>query len=152
MNKLHMKNILDIFRDKERKGMSTGPGIRVLLVNCSDSEMQSIRYEIEKGKGFKVVGMARDDHQARQMVKSLKPDLLIMDILDPRSGGIGFLKRLQHFHPIPVILISPVSKMTFRMAVSAFELGNIRIIDKDSLDIFRKNGKTSQGLQFFRTD
>ena len=149
MNKKHMKNILDVSGDKIEKMRSTGPGIRILLVDCSDAEMRFFRYEIEKIKGLKVVGMARDVHQARQMVKSLNPDLLIMDILDPRSGGIGFLKRLHHFHPLPVILISPMSKVPFQMVVSAFKLGAIRIIDKESPDVFRRNNSPFQGLPFF---
>jgi chemotaxis response regulator CheB len=149
MNKKHMKNFLEVSSNKHEMGITPGSGIRILLIDCSDAEIRSIRYEIEKGRGLKVVGMAKDVHQARKMVKSLKPDLLIMDILNPRSGGIGFLKRLQHFHPVPVVLISPVKRMTFRMAASAFELGVVRIIDKESLDIFRKNGNPSRGLPFF---
>ena len=150
MSNEHMGNkILGLSIDKTEKRKAPRPGIRILLINCSEAQMRSIRCEIERGKGFKVVGMARDVHQARQMVKSLNPDLLIMDILDPRSGGIGFLKRLQHFHPIPVILISPVSKMTFSMAVSAFEHGATQIIDKDTLDIFQGNSLSSEVSSLF---
>ncbi|MGA1865303.1 MAG: response regulator [bacterium] len=149
MNKEDMKKLLNLSSDKYGDGKDLRPGIRILLIDCSDAEIGSIRYEIEKGREFKVVGIAKDVHKAREMVKSLKPDLVIMDIMDPRSGGIGFLKRLQHFHPIPVMLISPVSRMPFRMVVSAFKLGATRIIDKESLDIFRKNGSPSKGLSFF---
>ena len=87
--------------------------IRVLLVNCSDAELRFLKQEIERDENIRVIGMARDSHEARNMVIALNPDLIIMDILDPQAGGIGFLKRLNHFYPRPVLPISPMRKMSF---------------------------------------
>ncbi|MGA1843349.1 MAG: response regulator [bacterium] len=109
---------------------------RVVLVNCSDAERESIRRIIERDAGISVIGMARNEHEARRMIRNLDPDLVIMDILDPESGGIGFLRRLHHFCPKPVILLSPMSKMTFSLVLSAFKVGAYEIIDKENLDLF----------------
>ena len=111
--------------------------IRVLLLNPSDAELRFMKQEIERDEGIKVIGMARNAHEARNMVKALNPDLIIMDILDPQSGGIGFLRRLNHFYPRPVLLVSPISKMSPQLALSAFEAGASDIIDKESLGLFR---------------
>lgn len=110
--------------------------IKVLLVNCSDAELRCLKEEIERDEQIRVIGMARNAHEARNMVIALDPDLIIMDILDPQSGGIGFLKRLNHFYPRPVLLISPMSKMPSELALSAFKSGATDIIDKDNMRLF----------------
>lgn len=112
--------------------------IRVVLVNCSDAERESIRRIIERDDGISVIGMARNEHEARNMIRNLDPDLVIMDILDPECGGIGFLRRLHHFCPKPVIVLSPMSKMSFSLVLSAFKVGAHEIIDKENLDLLDK--------------
>ena len=59
-----------------------------------------------------------------------------MDILDSKCGGIGFLKRLNHFYPIPVLLVSSISKVSSSLASSAFRSGVIDFFDKDTLNHF----------------
>jgi len=109
---------------------------RVVLVNCSDAECESIRKVIEGDDGISVIGMARNEHEARSMIRNLDPDIVIIDILDPECGGIGFLRRLHHFCPKPVIVLSPMSKMPFSLVLSAFKVGAHEIIDKENLDLF----------------
>lgn len=110
--------------------------IRILLLNCSDPELEFLKNVIEKDKNIKVIGMARNAHEARNMVKALDPDLIIMDILGPQSGGIEFLKRLNRFYPRPVLLVSPLTKIPFNLFLSIFDTGVIDIIDKDTLILF----------------
>ena len=66
------------------------PEIKVIILESSDAMLALLKSEIEKDKNIKVVGMARNAHEARNMVIALDPDLLIMDIMDPHSGGIEF--------------------------------------------------------------
>ena len=110
--------------------------IKVLLLNSSDAELEFLRDEIEKDKNIKVIAMAKNTHEARNMTKLHDPDIILMDILDPQSGGIEFLKRINQFYPRPVLLISSVSKMPFHLALSAFKVGAIDIVDKDALFLF----------------
>lgn len=109
------------------------PRIRVLLLESSDAMLELLKSEIEKDKNIQVVGMARNAHEARNMVIALDPDLLIMDIMDHHSGGIEFLKRLNRFSPRPVILFTHLSKIPSNLAISAFKEGAIDLIDKDTL-------------------
>jgi len=112
---------------------SCEPKIRVLVLESSDALLELIKNEIEKDKNIKVVGMARNPHEARNMVMALDPDLLIMDILDPHSGGLEFLERLNRFSPRPVLLLTSLSKMPSQLALSAFKAGATDFIDKDTL-------------------
>ncbi|MGA1839994.1 MAG: response regulator [bacterium] len=109
------------------------PEIKVIILESSDAMLALLKSEIEKDKNIKVVGMARNAHEARKMVIALDPDLLIMDIMDPHSGGIEFLKRLNKFSPRPVILFTQLSKIPSHLALSAFKEGATDLIDKDTL-------------------
>jgi len=107
--------------------------IKVLLLESSDAMLELLKNEIERDQKIKVVGMARNAHEARNMVIALDPDLLIMDIMDPHSGGIEFLKRLNRYSPRPVILFTQLSKIPSHLAISAFKEGAIDLVDKDTL-------------------
>lgn len=111
--------------------------IKVLLLDSSVNMLEFLKNEIEEDQDIKVIGMARDEHEARNLTIGLEPDLLIMDILSPCSGGIKFLKRLNRFCPRPVIILSPLRKMNFRLIMSVFEEGVTSVIDKDTL-IFKE--------------
>jgi len=126
------------------------PRIRILLVNRSDAELASLRQEIEKDRDIEVIGMARNSHEARGMVRSLDPDLLIMDILDSQAGGIGFLRRLRRFSPRPVLLVSPFRKLPLKLAFAAFQYGAADIIDKDTLGLFNPKHSSSDGRLFMK--
>ncbi|MBN2372575.1 response regulator [bacterium] len=107
--------------------------IRVVLLDWSDVALKLLKNEIEKDERIRVIGMARNAHEARNMVVALDPDLLIIDILSPCSGGIEFIKRLNRFNPKPVLLLTPLSKLPSGLAISAFEAGIAGLIDKDAL-------------------
>lgn len=121
------------------------PKIKVLLLDCSDASLGLLKNEIEKDERIKVIGMARNAHEARNMVVALDPDLLIMDILGPHSGGIEFIKRLNRFYPKPVLLLTPLRKMPSDLAISAFEAGVADLIDKDTIGLF-DGISTSEGF------
>lgn len=113
--------------------------IRVLLLDWSDASLKFLKNKIERDKNIEVIGMARNGHEARNMIIALDPDLLIMDILSPNSGGIEFLKRLNRFCPKPVLLLSHLSKMPSQLVMSAFEAGVTDLIDKDAFSQFDRS-------------
>jgi len=59
------------------------------------------------------VGVAADVFQANDLIESLQPDVLTLDIEMPRMNGIEFLKRLMDQCPLPVIVVSSVSQRAF---------------------------------------
>jgi len=104
--------------------------------SVSDPELEFLKDKIEKDNNIKLIAMAKNPDEARNMTRLYDPDIIIMDILDPQSGGIGFLKRINQFYLRPVLLISSVTKMPFHFALSAFKLGATDIVDKDALFLF----------------
>ena len=79
---------------------------------------------------LEVVGTAPDPYVARDKILALRPDVLTLDIEMPRMDGLTFLKKLMHFHPMPVVVISSLTQPSCRIAVEALELGAVEVLAK----------------------
>jgi two-component system, chemotaxis family, protein-glutamate methylesterase/glutaminase len=107
------------------------PGrIRVLIVDDSAIVRKILSDALAGEADLEVVGTAPDPYVARDKILSLQPDVLTLDIEMPRMDGITFLKKLMHFHPLPVILISSLAQPTCRLAVEALEFGAVEVLAK----------------------
>jgi two-component system chemotaxis response regulator CheB len=67
---------------------------------------------------------------ARDKILALNPDVLTLDIEMPRMDGVTFLKKLMHYHPMPVIVISSLGAASSRAALEAMEAGAIDVLAK----------------------
>ena len=80
--------------------------IKVLIVDDS-ALMRALLTEIIGGApDIEVVGTAPDPLVAREMIKSLNPDVLTLDVEMPKMDGLEFLSRLMKLRPMPVVMIS----------------------------------------------
>jgi two-component system response regulator NreC len=68
--------------------------IRVIVADDHNLVRQGIRALLEKDNNIKVVGEARDGVEALELVKYLKPDILVVDINMPKIDGIEVIKRI----------------------------------------------------------
>ncbi|MGE5582303.1 MAG: response regulator [Bacillota bacterium] len=68
--------------------------IRVVLADDHHLIRQGIRAILEKTGDIEVIGEAKDGLEAVVLAESLKPDLIIMDIIMPRFNGIQALKKI----------------------------------------------------------
>lgn len=99
--------------------------IKVLIIDDS-ALMRALLTEIIGGApDLEVVGAAPDPIAAREMVKSLNPDVLTLDIEMPRMNGLEFLDRLMRLRPTPVIMISSFTAAGSEATLKALELGAV---------------------------
>jgi two-component system chemotaxis response regulator CheB len=87
--------------------------IKVLVIDDSLIFREGIRRILNEDPALEVVGTAADVFMACQMIETLQPDVLTLDIEMPRMNGIEFLKRLMAQHPLPVIIVSSLSQGAF---------------------------------------
>jgi CheY-like chemotaxis protein len=84
--------------------------IKVLIVDDS-ALMRSVLSEvINSAPDLEVVGTAPDPIAAREMIKTLNPDVLTLDIEMPKMDGLDFLARLMRLRPMPVVMISSLTR------------------------------------------
>jgi DNA-binding NarL/FixJ family response regulator len=81
--------------------------IRVLLVDDHAILREGIRYLLSASGDVEVIGEAQDGVEALEMVDSLMPDAVLMDIAMPRMNGIEATTELKKRHPnLPVLILS----------------------------------------------
>lgn len=108
--------------------------IRVLVIDDS-ALMRALLTEIIDGApDLEVVGAAPDPIAAREMIKALNPDVLTLDIEMPRMNGLEFLDRLMRLRPMPVIMISVLTRAGSEAALRALELGAVDFVAKPTAE------------------
>lgn len=106
--------------------------IRVLVVDDSAVVRKVFKEAISREKDMEVVGTAPDPYVARDKIVKLKPDVITLDIEMPRMDGITFLKKLMKHYPMPVIIVSSLTRNSGKLAMEALSLGALEVISKPS--------------------
>lgn len=104
--------------------------IKVLIVDDSALVREVLSRMLSSDKDLEVVGTAPDPFIARDKIVELSPDVITLDIEMPRMDGITFLKKLMEFHPLPVIIVSSLTKKGGEMAMEAMEAGAVDVMAK----------------------
>lgn len=79
--------------------------IRVVLVDDQMLVRQGIRGLLELLPDIEVIGEASDGQEALEIVPTLDPDVLLLDIRMPRLDGIGVLEALGKGGRLPATLV-----------------------------------------------
>ena len=65
---------------------------RVLLANGSEEFCGKLGVALKQTNRYSVVGSACDGVRAISLLKELKPDLLVVDLMLPQADGLSVLK------------------------------------------------------------
>ncbi len=88
---------------------------------------------VETRPEFLVVGTARDGAEALQKIRSLRPDIVTLDIEMPGMDGLAALSRIMSEMPRPVVMLSAAgSDLDNSLTIRALELGAIDFVRKPS--------------------
>ncbi len=104
--------------------------IKVLVVDDSAIVRSILSNELARDPAIEVAGTAPDPYVARDKIVQLKPDVILLDIEMPRMDGLTFLRKLMHFHPMPVIIVSSLTQKGGQMAIEAIEAGAVEVMCK----------------------
>jgi two-component system chemotaxis response regulator CheB len=103
---------------------------RVLIVDDSAVVRQIFSQELAKDPEVEVVGTAPDPFVARDLIVQRKPDVLTLDIEMPRMDGITFLRKIMHYHPMPVVVVSSLTPAGGELALEALAAGAVDVMCK----------------------
>lgn len=107
--------------------------IRVLVVDDSAVVRKVFTEQLSREKDIQVIGTAPDPYVARDKIVRLKPDVVTLDIEMPRMDGITFLKKLMHYYPLPVIIVSSLTNKGSKLALEALTIGALEVLSKPTL-------------------
>lgn len=104
--------------------------IKVMVVDDSAIVRKILSDTIAMESDMEVVATAPDPYVARDKILALKPDVITLDIEMPRMDGLTFLKKLMKFHPMPVIIISSLTKASCEISLEALASGAVEVMEK----------------------
>ncbi len=113
--------------------------VRVLIVDDSALVREILSRGLSMDPEIEVVGTAGDPYKARDLIVELRPDVLTLDVEMPRMDGLEFLRKLMLHFPLPVVMVSALTKRSSQITLDALSSGAIDFVTKPASGI-------SQGL------
>ena len=101
------------------------PKKRVIVVDDSALIRKLLSQIINSQPDMEVVGVAPDPLVARELIRSLNPDVITLDIEMPKMDGLDFLDRLMRLRPMPVVMVSTLTARGSDATLRALELGAV---------------------------
>jgi len=108
---------------------------RVVVVDDSALVRGLLAEIINRQPDMTCVGAAADPLLAREMIRSLNPDVITLDIEMPRMDGIDFLSRLMRLRPMPVVMVSTLTERGADVTLRALELGAVDFVAKPKIGV-----------------
>lgn len=106
--------------------------IRVMVVDDHHIVREGLRALIETEAGLELVGEAKDGYEAVVKTRSLKPDVILMDLVMPRMDGLEAISQIKRENEKAQILVL-TSYSEDSKVFSAIKMGAMGYLLKDSL-------------------
>ncbi len=108
---------------------------KVMIVDDSALVRQVITQAISRDPSIEVVATAQDPIFALEKLKTLWPDVIVLDIEMPRMDGLTFLKKIMAERPTPIIICSSLAESGAQVTMEALAAGAVSIITKPKIDL-----------------
>ena len=105
--------------------------ITVLIVDDSAFMRKSLTIMLQSDPGITVVGTARNGQEGFDLAKSLRPDIITLDVEMPVMDGLTALKKIMTECPTSVIMVSSITTEGAQATLKALELGAVDFIPKE---------------------
>ena len=77
---------------------------RIIIADNSEIFCSQLAQSLKKYDVVEIIGVVHDGEQTARMVKQLKPDMLVLDLLLPKLDGIGVLKEIYNMEKRPIVI------------------------------------------------
>ncbi|HZH02967.1 MAG TPA: chemotaxis protein CheB, partial [Myxococcaceae bacterium] len=113
--------------------MSPSPAIRVLVADDSATVREVLVSVMEKDVRFDVVGHAHTGLEAVRLARSLKPDVITMDVQMPEMDGLAATERIMAEAPCRILMVCAVSEShEVDLSIRAIAAGALEVVAKPS--------------------
>jgi two-component system chemotaxis response regulator CheB len=108
--------------------------IKVLVVDDSAFMRKIISDIINSDPELTVIGTAANGIECLAKITQLNPDLVTLDIEMPVMDGLTTLRKIMKVSPLPVLMVSSLTKKGAEQTINALNWGAVDFITKPSPD------------------
>ncbi len=123
--------------------MNTNEKIRVLAIDDSILVRQSLRELFAREPDIRLYATCVDTTEARRTMRSIWPDVLLVDLALPGESGLEFIRWVMQERPTPIVVCSVLAQHDAPQAVAAMEAGAVALVAKPKagiLGFFQQQG------------
>jgi two-component system, chemotaxis family, protein-glutamate methylesterase/glutaminase len=103
---------------------------RVLVVDDSRFICRRLREILEEEHEFEVLAIAGNGQEAIHLTKTLKPDVITMDVAMPLMDGITAVKEIMRQCPTPIMMFSSSTSVGAQATLDALNAGAVDFLPK----------------------
>ncbi len=107
--------------------------IKVFIVDDSLTIRKMLREILSGTSEFEIVGEADNPIDARELLRTINPDVMVLDIHMPKMTGIEFLELDGSSFNFPVVMLSSVSYEDAVSVLKCFEHGAVDYLEKPKM-------------------
>ncbi len=104
--------------------------IRVLVIDDSAVMRAFLGRVVAAQPDMELLGASPDPLLAIERIRRSAPDVITLDVEMPRMNGLDFLRNLMAVRPLPVIMISSLTRQGAETTLRALELGAVDFFPK----------------------
>lgn len=120
---------------------------RIILADDHAMFRQGVRKIIEQIDGLEIIGEAADGLELLDLLKTMTPDMIILDISMPHIRGIEACAEVKKIHPEIKILVMTMHKEFLHQGISAGADGYLLKEDTDT-ELFAAIATIRQGQTY----
>ncbi|RUO29917.1 chemotaxis response regulator protein-glutamate methylesterase [Aliidiomarina sedimenti] len=121
--------------------------VRVLVVDDSSFFRRRVSEILNADDNIEVIGTAADGAAAVREARSLKPDVITMDIEMPVLDGISAVRQIMAESPTAILMFSSLTHEGAKATLDALEAGAVDFLPKKFEDIARNRDDAVAVLQ-----
>lgn len=120
--------------------------IRIVIVDDHSVVRQGLRMFLRSEPDLEIVGEASNGHEAVTLVRELNPDVVLMDLLMPKMGGVEAIATIRRETPDTEV-IALTSVLEDQAVIGAMRAGAIGYLlkDTDGPELIRAIRAASEG-------
>jgi two-component system chemotaxis response regulator CheB len=104
--------------------------IRVVIADDMSASLAILEGVFRLEPGFEIAGRAKDGKQAVELTRSLRPDLVTMDIEMPVMNGFEATLQIMTDCPTPILIVSGQDVSSVSFALNAMKAGALAVVPK----------------------
>ncbi len=121
--------------------------IRVLVVNDSYMVQQILTRIVQLAPGMEVASQAFDGRQAIELARTVRPDVILMDIRMPVMDGVAAVERIMRSDPCPIIVVTATLDSHMLQIYECLAHGALEVVKTPGLDSRSSRAPSAADIQ-----